>query len=234
MAILAIETSSRWCSVAIFNGEANVCLRNESVDSGASHLILPWIDSLLKEINLTKQDISLIAVSQGPGAFTGIRLGVGIAQGLAQSLQKPLLPIVSLDALVAQYLRLNQNFSGGLLVMLDARMSQYYWAKYLVDGQNTFTRKSEIALTDSSQIDLHGISRIIGNGFDPNAGCFGSANLIIESDLFPSALGVAYLAAQRMDCQPHKPEECLPLYIRDKVAQTTQERASQKNNALQG
>ncbi len=83
--ILAIDTSSAWCSVALsLEGQA-VQFRHETVTAGASQLLLPWIESLLSDAKSSLKDLDAIAVCIGPGAFTGVRLGVAAVQGLAIS-----------------------------------------------------------------------------------------------------------------------------------------------------
>mgnify|MGYP000203088813 FL=1 len=82
MGILAIETSSHWCSVAFLFADRQL-VRHELVSNQASQMILPWIHELIQAGGLSWDAIERIAVSNGPGAFTGIRLGVGIAQGIA-------------------------------------------------------------------------------------------------------------------------------------------------------
>jgi tRNA threonylcarbamoyladenosine biosynthesis protein TsaB len=104
MPILAIDTSTQWCSVAIYFPDKTYLFRHEKVGNTASQVLLHWVYDLMLEAKLTWNDIRALAVSQGPGAFTGIRLGLGVAQGLAYAQQKPLIPIPSLDGMIAHAL----------------------------------------------------------------------------------------------------------------------------------
>ncbi len=229
MTILAIETSSQWCSVAIFINDTNYRIKTEVANGSASQLILPWVQSLLDELNISLGEIDLVAVSQGPGAFTGIRLGVGVAQGLAESLQKPLIPVVSLDAIVAQHLLDKPNFKGDLVVMVDARMNQLYWARYQVFSSNSFSRDSDVMLSEPSQIDLQGVDCVLGNGIDQYKGQFTQAEInLLSVEGYANALGVAILASRITPGKAYPSEQCQPLYVRDKVAQTIQERELNK------
>ena len=81
MRILAIETSSSWCSVALGLTQQKILQRHDDVGSTASQYLLPWVQTLLQEAQLELVDLDAIAVDIGPGAFTGVRLGVACAQG---------------------------------------------------------------------------------------------------------------------------------------------------------
>jgi tRNA threonylcarbamoyladenosine biosynthesis protein TsaB len=81
--ILAIDTSSAWCSVALSLDDQAPVLRHEAVSAGASQLLLPWIEDLLSNAKIALKDLDAIAIDIGPGAFTGVRLGVAAVQGLA-------------------------------------------------------------------------------------------------------------------------------------------------------
>jgi len=98
MRILAIDTSTSWCSVALsFDGQ--IKHRHELIGAGASQHLLPWINELLHSVSAQYQDLDTIAVGIGPGAFSGVRLSVAIAQGLAVGAKRPVIPVASLDAM---------------------------------------------------------------------------------------------------------------------------------------
>ena len=96
--ILAIDTSSAWCSVALSLGDQAPELRHEAVSAGASQLLLPWIESLLSEGNISLKNLDAIAVGIGPGAFTGVRLGVAAVQGLAISNNRDMVVVAKLTS----------------------------------------------------------------------------------------------------------------------------------------
>ena len=131
--ILAIDTSSAWCSVALSFGEVEPAFRHQPVAAGASQLLLPWIEEILEASKLALTDLDAIAIVIGPGAFTGVRLGVAAAQGLALAANLPVIPVVSLDAIAMQLLS-GPDFQkvqpSQFVVAVDARMDEIYWAKY--------------------------------------------------------------------------------------------------------
>src|SRR5215831_4430849 len=120
--LLAIETATESCSAALLIGDA-VIERCEIAPRRHAELILPMIESLLGEAGVTRRQIDGIAVGRGPGAFTGVRLAISVAQGLALGLDIPVVPVSSLAAL-AQDAPAKQ--SGSILAVIDARMGEVY------------------------------------------------------------------------------------------------------------
>ncbi|BDW11073.1 tRNA (adenosine(37)-N6)-threonylcarbamoyltransferase complex dimerization subunit type 1 TsaB [Polynucleobacter sp. SHI8] len=227
MPILAIDTSTQWCSVAIYFPNKTYLVRHEKVGNTASQVLLPWIQDLMLEANITWNDIRVIAVSQGPGAFTGIRLGLGVAQGLAYAQQKPLIPIPSLDGMIAFALFFSNAKvlqSQTYRVLLDARMQQVYCASYEIDEHHLLNRQQAIQLIDVKDIDFK--QQSIDYTYDMQSyEEDGSLQLGMQFiPATPHALGIAYLASLKNGDQIYSPKDCQPLYIRDQVALTIAQR----------
>lgn len=136
-AILAIDTSTDVCSVALCDaGE----IRELTVVAAREHTqrILPMVESILIESSLTLADIDALAVANGPGSFTGLRIGLSVAQGLAYGVGKPLIPISTLEAMANAVVRhegVNQNQI--IIPAIDARMNEIYWSAYQLDANNS-------------------------------------------------------------------------------------------------
>ena len=234
--ILAIDTSTAWCSVALSLADQSVC-RHEKVSAGASQLLLPWVDELLQEQSLTLTDIDAIAIGIGPGAFTGVRLGVAVVQGLAIAKKLPVLPVASLDAIASQ-LVLTPHFlesqSHIFMVAVDARMGEVYWARYQVQTNALPQRLGEIQLSTPELVELDGIEYLAGSAINEfgerllgaQHACLSDARL--NRTIGVDALGVLACAkqmwAQGLQQDVHLLE---PLYVRNKVAFTAQERSQQ-------
>ncbi len=126
MNILAIETTSQVASVAIRTHEGLIL--EETSNERLSHLqnLMPMIDVLLGRCQLQLSDIGCIAVSEGPGSFTGIRIGIATAKALAQFLGITVIPVPTLQAMAYD----QQGYEGILCPMLDARRGQIYGAAY--------------------------------------------------------------------------------------------------------
>lgn len=125
MNLLAFETSTEACSVALHT-EHGVIERFELAPRRHAELALPWAEQLLAEAGLVRRQLDAIAVGRGPGAFTGVRLAIGIAQGIALALDLPVVPVSTLRALA---LRAPAG-AEKVLACIDARMGEVYAATY--------------------------------------------------------------------------------------------------------
>lgn len=132
--ILAIDTATEACSVALYNnGETlahfELCAREHT------QRILPLVQQILTESGLTLNQLDALAFGRGPGSFTGVRIGIGIAQGLAFGAELPLLPVSTLMTMAQGAYR--QTGAERVLAAIDARMGDVYWGNYqrCADGQ---------------------------------------------------------------------------------------------------
>ncbi|WP_114638553.1 tRNA (adenosine(37)-N6)-threonylcarbamoyltransferase complex dimerization subunit type 1 TsaB [Polynucleobacter necessarius] len=231
--ILAIDTSSTWCSVALSLGDSVPQLRHELVSAGASQLLLPWVQDLLAQAQIKLSDLDVMAVGIGPGAFTGVRLGVAAVQGLAVSAHLPVISVVSLDAIAAQAI-ITASFDRikptNFVVAIDARMDEIYWAKYeYQQGMPLAKRVGEIHLSKPEEIDLTGIHYLAGSAIAVYGERLFTHNSIAADCLDPevplSALGILDCAKPMFKAGLQTDVRCLePLYVRNKVALTTAER----------
>ena len=130
MLILGIDTSTKICTCSIFDSENGVIAETSlSVKKNHSNIVMPIIDNLFKISDLTINDIDKIAVAIGPGSFTGVRIALGIAKGLAMALNKPLIAVNELDILEA----IASGNENEIIPLIDARKERVYY-KY----QNTY------------------------------------------------------------------------------------------------
>ena len=231
--ILAIDTSSAWCSVALSLPDAAPLVRHQKVSAGASQLLLPWVEELLSEASIELSSLDAIAIGNGPGAFTGVRLGVAAVQGLAIATPLPVIPVVSLDALALQLVHTNQFQSASptnFIIAIDARMDEVYWAKYQIQDVVPM-RVGEIHLTKPEALQLDGVDYVAGSAlkefgdrlFANSKSPFAKTQL--DPDIGVSALGVLEFAKAQWAAGNQIDVHLLePLYIRNKVALTTLER----------
>lgn len=226
--ILAIDTSSAWCSVALSLDDQAPELRHEAVSAGASQLLLPWIESLLGNANITLKDLDVISVGIGPGAFTGVRLGVAAVQGLAISNNLPVISVSSLDAIASQLVqtpKFQKANANHFVIAIDARMEEVYWACYENQVDQLPRRIGDIYLTKPEDIALEGVDYLAGSAINPYRERLPNFLGGLDAEIAISALGV-------MDCARHLFAEGMqqdvrqlePLYVRNKVAFTTAER----------
>ena len=231
--ILAIETSSELASCALLNGAdgadtpglTRVLTREASGVRTHSQSILPMVQALLRDAGLLLADCDAIAFGAGPGSFTGVRTACGVAQGLAFGARKPVLPLVTLEAM-AEACRARTDATE-VLAVLDARMDEVYWAQYRWTGAWQVVR--EPALCAPGDVAPEMVAGLVacGNGFAAYPEAFANAPFAAgaHGDILPHArefavLGVAALAAGRAV----PADEAQPLYLRNKVAYTSAER----------
>ena len=158
--ILNIETATKNCSVALAKNGKTIALR-EIAEEGYSHAekLHVFIEELISESKITFKNINAIAVSQGPGSYTGLRIGVSSAKGLCYALNIPLIAIDTLQSLAAQI-----TISEGTIVpMIDARRMEVFSASYDKNLKTTEKVAAEIITEESYQNkeeDIH----FIGDG----------------------------------------------------------------------
>lgn len=207
--------------------------RHEAVTAGASQLLLPWIESLLSDAKFSLNDLDAIAVGIGPGAFTGVRLGVAAVQGLAVSQNIPVVPVCSLDAIAAQLLDsavFKSSHPQNLMIAIDARMEEVYWASYDIEDNRLPKRIGDIHLTKPEDLNLEGVQLLAGSALNTYSQRLPKFTGSIDPDVSISALGILKCAQQSLQdgvqCEVRQLE---PLYVRDKVAFTTAEREEGKS-----
>ena len=226
--ILAIDTSSAWCSVALSLDDQAPELRHEAVSAGASQLLLPWIESLLSDAKINLKDLDAIAVGIGPGAFTGVRLGVAAVQGLAISNNLPVIPVSSLDAIASQLIKspaFQKTNSKEFAIAIDARMEEIYWARYQSQLDRLPMRRGDIHLTIPEDISLEGIDYFAGSAIGAYRERLPNFNGGLDLEIGVSALGVINCAEQLLaEGMAQDVRHLEPLYVRNKVALTTAER----------
>jgi len=233
--LLAIDTSTERMSIALALG-ARVWMHEAAGGALASASLIPDIMALLAGADIGLAQLDAIAFGRGPGAFTGLRTACAVAQGLAFGAGLPVLPIDTLWA-VAEDARAGRP-AVRLWAAMDARMDQIYAAEYAF-GQGHWTLLREPMLVDLPVLNALWADdppqEIAGNAMDSFRGRLdtGSAQLAtLAMPRAPAMLALArlQLAAGGAVAATH----ALPIYLRDKVAQTSAERAALHDGALVG
>ena len=222
MNILAIETATEACSVAIYR-DGEVFHRYELAPRKHTQLIIPMMDEVLTEAGVARSELDAIAFGRGPGAFTGLRIAVGIAQGLSLALEKPLIGISTMAAMAQQVFETEDVAGLSLLAAIDARMNEVYWGRYQsVDGEAILQGEEQVSAPDLLlQGDVDSV--VFGSGWE----AYHSEFLAVPPEwlkksvpaVFPSAYYIAKLAAsayQRGELLDAADAE--PVYLRNNVA----------------
>jgi len=231
MNLLAIETATEACSVALLHGEALID-RSEMAPRRHAELVLPMAESLLSEAGVARNQLDAIAVGRGPGAFTGVRLAVSVAQGLALALDIPVLPVSSLAALAMQA----PSNGAAVLAAIDARRGEIYAGAFQMEAEATNSRLdclrplSGECVVGASDLVLPKADawNVIGSGWHVYGRAIRErlpgAPLWADGHRYPQARDVARLAAPLFaEGKGVPPEQALPVYLRDKVALTLAE-----------
>ena len=228
MQLLAIDTSTEYCSAALWlDGEIHT--RRTLAGQQHSSLLLPMVDELLREAGMALRQLDGIAYGAGPGSFTGLRIACAVTQGLALGADLPVVGVSTLES-IAQ-----QTGAGQVLTVLDARMAEVYWAAYRRDGEGwQAVSEPQLALPESVAVPAGGEWVGAGNGFAALGAVLrprlAAALARIDDTLMPDAAAMAPLAARAFERgEGMDAALAAPIYLRDKVALTVDERRQKKS-----
>lgn len=214
MNILGIETATSNCSIAIASEDKMLGEFSCNVGMIHSSKLLPMIERLLLQLNFSIQDIGAIAVSKGPGSFTGLRVGMSLAKGLAFALNIPIIGIPTLEALAYQCLPTNLTICS----MLDAKKKEIYTALYKWN-------KELIKITEEKAVSIDEIKDLVKentlyigdaiNIFLEKIGHSRNIQIAPFDRCFPRASSVAILGLTKLkEGIADNIDELKPLYIR--------------------
>jgi len=215
--ILSIETSTTNCSVSLSkDGETLVLKEDNNLNYSHAESLHLFIDEALRSANIHKSDIDAIAVSKGPGSYTGLRIGVSAAKGLCYALEVPLISISTLEALAHQV----QLDEGLVVSMLDARRLEVFSAIY--DCSYSIVRSIEAQILDKFSFEDYlnkGKVYFVGNGVEKTKILIQHPNAIFVDDKLPSAdqmSSLAYTKYKKSDIEDVAYFE--PFYLKDFIA----------------
>ncbi|WP_235835882.1 tRNA (adenosine(37)-N6)-threonylcarbamoyltransferase complex dimerization subunit type 1 TsaB [Cognatitamlana onchidii] len=215
--ILNIETATTNCSVSLAKDGKTIVLKEDN-DQGYSHAerLHVYIDAVLKEANISSTKLSAIAVSKGPGSYTGLRIGVSAAKGLCFALNKPLLSVSTLEALACQV-----DISDGVIVpMLDARRMEVYSAVF--DSNINQIRATQAQILEGASFTDYlekGKVYFVGNGVEKTKGIIIHENAVFMDDRLPSANEMGALSYRKYKISDTEDVAYFePYYLKDFVA----------------
>ncbi|AYK20252.1 tRNA (adenosine(37)-N6)-threonylcarbamoyltransferase complex dimerization subunit type 1 TsaB [Aeromonas veronii] len=221
MKILAVDTATEACSAALLVGD-KLFSRWEEAPRDHTRKILPMVQAVLEDAGISLSDLDAIAFGRGPGSFTGVRIGISVAQGLAFGAGVPLIGISTLAAMAQGAYRLDG--AQQVLTAIDARMNEVYFGRYeLIDGRMQLVGdevvSEPVALVDARG-KLAGPVTCVGTGFETYGETLsGLADELAESQVrFPAAEDMLPLARAAWLAGEAVPvEQATPVYLRDKV-----------------
>jgi tRNA threonylcarbamoyladenosine biosynthesis protein TsaB len=227
MKLLVLDTSTEWCSAALWL-DGRVQARRVLAEQRHSSLLLPMIDELLRASDTSLRQLDGIGYGAGPGSFTGLRIACAVTQGLAFGAGLPVVGVSTLQSVA------EQAGAERVLTVLDARMAEVYWAAYQRDGAGwRAVSEPALALPGSVSVPAAGDWVGVGNGFAALGEVLrprlAAALVRIDDTLMPDAAAMAPLAALAFERGEGKDAAlAAPIYLRDKVALTVDERRRKK------
>jgi tRNA threonylcarbamoyladenosine biosynthesis protein TsaB len=236
MRVLALDTATEACSVALL-GESGLIGRYAEIGRGHADEILAMVSAVLSEAGVPLGRLDGIAAGIGPGAFTGVRIGVSIAQGLAFGASLPVIPVSSLEALAWRAIGDDAAQRDGprqALACLDARMGEVYWACFDRDADRGLATLGPLRVGPAAAVRWEGARPFcaVGRGFSayPELTRLPGATLAAgDATALPDARDVARLGALRLGAgEGLDPASLEPQYVRDKVALTEAQRRAAK------
>lgn len=220
--ILALDTSTDACSAALLL-DGRILQRFKVEPRRHTHLLLPMVEELLVEAQISLKALDAIAFGRGPGSFAGIRIATGAAQGLALAADLPVVPVSTLEAMA---FAADASAGDYLLTALDARMDEVYWCAWQRKGQALHLLVEEQV---SAPADMQLPAAVSGNAFAAlgSGWCYrermpAALTAVINdytTDIYPQAEAMARLAAAAVARgEVMTPDDAQPVYLRDQVA----------------
>jgi tRNA threonylcarbamoyladenosine biosynthesis protein TsaB len=215
MKLLAIDTATERCSVALLIDE-RIVERATETPRGHADLVLPMVEAVLAEGGLTLRQLDGLAYGRGPGAFTGVRIAVGVAQGLAYGAQLLTVGISDLAAVAQQF----ATAGARVLVCMDARMNEVYWGRFEVMPDGLVRPTSPERVDRPEGVDPGDATVFAGTGFGVYPQLpVREAAVAVHGAARPDARDIARLAAAELLAgRGQPPERAQPVYLRDQVA----------------
>ncbi|MFQ1766333.1 tRNA (adenosine(37)-N6)-threonylcarbamoyltransferase complex dimerization subunit type 1 TsaB [Aeromonas veronii] len=219
--ILAVDTATEACSAALLVGD-KLFSRWEEAPRDHTRKILPMVQAVLEDAGISLSDLDAIAFGRGPGSFTGVRIGISVAQGLAFGAGVPLIGISTLAAMAQGAYRLDG--AQQVLTAIDARMNEVYFGRYeLIDGRMQLVG-DEVVREPAALVDargkLAGPVTCVGTGFETYGETLSGLadELAVSQVRFPAAEDMLPLARAAWLAGEAVPvEQATPVYLRDKV-----------------
>ncbi|MDG9930851.1 MULTISPECIES: tRNA (adenosine(37)-N6)-threonylcarbamoyltransferase complex dimerization subunit type 1 TsaB [unclassified Pseudomonas] len=217
--LLALDTATEACSVALLH-DGKTLSHYEVIPRLHAQRLLPMVQDLLGEAGVALSAVDAIAFGRGPGAFTGVRIAIGVVQGLAFALDRPVLPVSNLAVLAQRALR--EHDARQVAAAIDARMDEVYWGCYVAEQGEMRLQGVEAVLAPERAELPRGAAGdwfAAGTGWGTYGARIGLTPSGRDDAMLPHALDLLTLATfawARGEALPA--DEAQPVYLRDNVA----------------
>jgi tRNA threonylcarbamoyladenosine biosynthesis protein TsaB len=217
--LLCLETATQVCSVALYHNNQPVILEEQGGAYNHASLLTPMIDSVLKKAGLLPKDLSAVAVSKGPGSYTGLRVGCSTAKGLCYGLDIPLIGIDTLKSMAVVGLQSIQCLLGDVLMpMIDARRMEVYTAAFDTSLNNLIPTDAVVVSSSSFPAVVQSANRIFyfGDGASKCKDVLPAESFFFVDGITCSAAGMGVMAFEKYTA--HQFEDIAyfePYYLKD-------------------
>ncbi len=223
--ILNLETSSTNCSVCLAKDGVILAMKElNSENYSHAEKLHVFIEEVMREANLKTQDLEAVAVSKGPGSYTGLRIGVSAAKGLCYALGVPLVSVSTLKSMASQLKGVDEDAI--IIPVLDARRMEVYSAVF--DNHLNHVRETKAEIIDEQSFEKYISStsvHFLGSGAEKIKGIFNSDNLTFHLDVVPSAKEMALISFDKFKNQDFEDVAYFePYYLKDFVLQTKKDK----------
>tara|TARA_R110000868_G_scaffold181375_1_gene422327 strand:- start:501 stop:1181 length:681 start_codon:yes stop_codon:yes gene_type:complete len=223
--ILNLETSSTNCSVCLTKDGVILAMKElNSENYSHAEKLHVFIEEVMNEAALKMQDLEAIAVSKGPGSYTGLRIGVSAAKGLCYALGVPLVSVSTLKSMASQLKSVDEDVL--VIPVLDARRMEVYSAVF--DNHLNQVRETKAEIIDEQSFEEYiGSTSVhfLGSGAEKIKGIFNSDNLTFHLDVVPSAKEMALISFDKFKNKDFEDVAYFePYYLKDFVLQTKKEK----------
>ena len=217
--ILALDTATEACSVALLHN-GKISTLDEISPRSHTQRILPMVDELLTQANIQIKDVNYLVFGRGPGSFTGVRVGVSVAQGLAMGANLPVVAVSNLKAMAEEaYQKLGAE---KVIALIDARMNEVYFAQFERNGEQWNEVETEQVCSPEKAISQFQVSEnvvVVGTGWGAYSQ-FSEQNLplVVSEITLPSAEYMLSIAQEEITKgNVQSALEIEPVYLRNEV-----------------
>lgn len=198
--ILHIETSSSNCSVCLSKGDKVLSAKDDFTGFTHAENMAVFTQEVMNAAGVKLKDIDAVSVSEGPGSYTGLRIGLSFAKGLCYALNKPLIAISTLQQLAAKAIDVVNDNDAIYLPMIDARRMEVYSAAYDFCMKELITPQA-VVLDENSFSDLSGSNKIycFGDGAEKFVNGFRNESFKLIENILPSSLFMVQLAIKKFE-----------------------------------
>lgn len=225
--LLCVETATEVCAVGIY--KVDVLLADALLHEGNLHanMLTTLIQQACTQANVTLAQIDAVAISKGPGSYTGLRVGLATAKGICVALNKPLIGVATLKALAQGYMLKNPSYTGLICPMIDARRMEVYSAIFNPQLAEVLPTEARIITEQSFAEKLKNNQVVfIGNGAQKCASILTSANALFDTNVLCHVNGMAPIALQQFNNNLFEDLAYFePFYLKEFVGTTPKNKA---------